>query len=418
MRSKGNEMKLIYKWIPHQLLFFVFISALPQLTWAKSVYGVFRVVKGDVNVLSHKKNGQKIKAKVGQKVYPKDVILTGKDSRSKIVMIDENVINISPDSKVEIEKYEYSPKENKKNVLLGVLYGKVRSKVNQKYDGDKNKFQVKTPSAVAGVRGTDFLASYNSAQNATQVVTFEGQVAFGLPGANGAIINPVKINVGQVASSIAGNVPTPPKMLPPQELKKIEVQSDADKANNNTSANEPAPKEQNQKKPDKKDEKKAQNNDKKTDNKGPNKEDSKTAKKAPNDKKPNVNKEGDSKNQNQGPDSKNQANGGPKPNGPPGDKNGPDSLAGGPEGPPPPPGEGGGSQPGSERAPSSLPPMGDGMMLDSDLPDTAVIDTGQFNPLPVPIYQDIPQYEPIPICETCNEFISDKTRLRIIIKNQ
>src|SRR5690242_19207004 len=91
---------------------------------AADVHGVLQVVKGDVQIKSGQ-TGQMSKAKVGGKVFPKDAIITGKDSRAKIVMIDKNVLNVSPDSNIVIQNYEYAPDQGKKDVLINVLYGKV-----------------------------------------------------------------------------------------------------------------------------------------------------------------------------------------------------------------------------------------------------------------------------------------------------
>lgn len=196
-------------------------------TWAADVHGVLQVVKGDVQIKSAK-DGKTAKAKVGSKIFPKDTIITGKDSRAKIVMVDNNVLNISPETKLEIQNYEYAPEAGKKDVLLNVLYGKVRSKVEQKYDGKTTNFQLKTPTAVAGVRGTDFMAGYAPSTNVSSVVTFEGSVAFGQPGPGGTILNPVAVTPGQM-TEMAGNVaPPPPRPVPPAQLASMDSDSNAD----------------------------------------------------------------------------------------------------------------------------------------------------------------------------------------------
>lgn len=196
---------------------------------AASVNGVFNVVKGDVKVKSGA-SGQVTPAKVGSKVFPKDTIITGKDSRAKIVMIDKNVINVSPETELVFQQYEYSPEDNKKNVLLNVLSGKVRSKVEQKYDGKTSKFQVKTPGAVAGVRGTDFMASFDKKGNSSNIVTFEGKVEFGKPGPGGSIENPVAVGPGQMASAAMGQAPSAPQPVPPSQLASMDKESNADTA--------------------------------------------------------------------------------------------------------------------------------------------------------------------------------------------
>ena len=187
--------------------------------------GVFMVVKGDIKV---EKNGKAVPAKVGMKVVQADTIIAGKDARAKIVMKDKNVLNISPDSKIVIEKYVSNEKTDDKNVTLNVLYGKVRSTVNQKYDGEKNKFHVKTPSAVAGVRGTDFISGYQPDIQKAEFVTFEGQVEVGTLDAGGNITNSVFVNPGEMTSTVAGLPPKPPAPLPQSELAKMEGDTKAD----------------------------------------------------------------------------------------------------------------------------------------------------------------------------------------------
>jgi hypothetical protein len=206
---------------------------------ANDVHGVLQVVKGDVQIKSVK-DGKTSKAKVGGKIFPKDTIITGKDSRAKIVMVDKNVINVSPDSSLEIQNYEYAPEQGKKDVLLNVIYGKVRSKVEQKYDGKGAKFQVKTPTAVAGVRGTDFMASFNQSNRASSVVTFEGRVEFGQPGPGGSIQNPVFVNPGQMSEAVGGSAPPPPQPVPPQQLARMDRESNAEAGGSSSDSRTPA----------------------------------------------------------------------------------------------------------------------------------------------------------------------------------
>ena len=191
--------------------------------------GVMMVVKGDIKVTS--KDGKTDAGKVGRKVGSGDMITSGADSRAKIVMADKNVINVSPDSKIMIEKYENDGKD-KKNVELNVLYGKVRASVEQKYDGEKSKFNIKTPSAVAGVRGTDFMAGFNPSTKVTQVITFSGTVAVGTLGPGGTIRNPVFVQPGQMAQIGMGQSATQPTSVPKEELGKANSETNAESNSN------------------------------------------------------------------------------------------------------------------------------------------------------------------------------------------
>ena len=207
------------------LLMLVFVMASTGLAAGN---GVLMVVKGDVKVQSVKSKTMTA-AKVGMQVNEGDTVIAGKDSRAKLVMMDKNIINISPDSKFTLEKYVNDENKDNKNVVLNVLYGKIRSTVNQKYDGEKSKFHVKTPSAVAGVRGTDFFTGYNVSNKQTTIVTIQGQVevSSGLA-ANGSIANSVFVNPGQQTVASAGQPPAPPTAASQAQMQSLVAESNGD----------------------------------------------------------------------------------------------------------------------------------------------------------------------------------------------
>ncbi len=196
------------------VLIVLFILVSQSKTFAEELHGIFMVVKGDVEVES-KKTG-KFKAKVASKVYAGDVVSTGADSRAKIVMSDRNVFNISTDTKITINKYENDSTTGVKNVEIDLSKGKVRSNVEQKYDGEKSQFMIKTPTAVAGVRGTQFLTSFDPATRRTEIVTFKGAVALSLPGSSAP---PVMVKKGQTSGVGEGQAtPDAPKQMKKEDL--------------------------------------------------------------------------------------------------------------------------------------------------------------------------------------------------------
>lgn len=221
---------------------------------AKSV-GVFTVVKGNIKIQRAGKKKLK-KAKVGTKIKAKDVIIAGKNSRAKVTMMDNNILNISPDTKLELANYKMSKDGGEKNVTLNLMYGKVRSSVKQKYDGKKNTYRVKTKSAVAGVRGTDFIVGYSLSNLQSNIVTFEGQVEVG-SGINpsGQIMNAVKVNPGQFTNVSINTPPKPPAQVPKAQLNALNKATNADTASG-TEERDPASDKNSNKKEKKKEDKK------------------------------------------------------------------------------------------------------------------------------------------------------------------
>lgn len=218
-------------------IFGIAIPAFYSTAYAEQMYGIFMVTKGSVKVQSVKAGT--VDAKVGLKVYEGDTITTAADSRAKIVMSDRNVINLSPDSKMQIAKYENDAGSGKKNVELNLLQGKVRNNVEQTYDGDKSKFLIKTPTAVAGVRGTQFLAGFNPQTMMTTVVTFKGSVSLASLNPQGQVIGaPVVVKKGEMTNAAPNSPPEAPKVVPKEEIKKMDVEtaSSASSSSSNTTA--------------------------------------------------------------------------------------------------------------------------------------------------------------------------------------
>lgn len=90
---------------------------------------------------------------------------------------DKSTINVGPNSEMKIEHYGGGDAG-----VIGLVKGKIRSQVTKDYlqqqqAGTKSKVFVKTPNAVMGIRGTDFLISA-SESGSTSAVLFEGDVRF------------------------------------------------------------------------------------------------------------------------------------------------------------------------------------------------------------------------------------------------
>jgi hypothetical protein len=138
-------------------------------------FGVVLVVKGNVNIKSVARSDKS--ATVGLDVLEGDKLTTGPESTVKIVTVDRNVIVVGEKSELVFEKFKHED-ENKKAVILDLKEGSVRSSIKKKYDQKEEYYHIKTPTAVAGVRGTDFYVEHNVASKENVICTFEGKVSY------------------------------------------------------------------------------------------------------------------------------------------------------------------------------------------------------------------------------------------------
>ena len=185
--------------------------------------GTFIIVKNEVNI--QKKNGSSEVAKVGSTISVGDTVISGTDSRAKIAMQDRNIITVLPNTKLVIEDYKSTDKE--RNVKLSLLEGKVRNDVKEKYDNDKNKFQIRTPTAVAGVRGTKFITSFAKDTQTTEVITLKGEVVVTKYDANkSTALGTVTVSQGEKATlTNDSNPPNDAVNIPKVELREADQET-------------------------------------------------------------------------------------------------------------------------------------------------------------------------------------------------
>ncbi|MGE3611154.1 MAG: FecR domain-containing protein [Bacteriovoracaceae bacterium] len=151
------------------LIAFLFV---PFVSFAQTKVAVVSKLRGEVEVTSL---GKTVKLKAEDWVEDGAVIKTGERSFVQLKFIDKSQMNIGPASEMRIEKFA-----GKDSGVIDLVKGKIRSQVSKDYlqikDQDKSKLFIKTPNAVMGIRGTDFMISTNGAN--TAAVLFEGEVVF------------------------------------------------------------------------------------------------------------------------------------------------------------------------------------------------------------------------------------------------
>ena len=100
---------------------------------------------------------------------------------------------------------------------FSLLLGKVRAVVTERYSAAGAKFEVKSPTAIAGVRGTSFIAEYDRDKDETQVVGIEHFTAVrSLADATGT--KGVRLGPGDATTVRRGSFPTLPTKMPAAAL--------------------------------------------------------------------------------------------------------------------------------------------------------------------------------------------------------
>lgn len=116
--------------------------------------GTFKQIQGDIQL--GREAGRAAPAS-GDAVRQGDRIRTGQAGGASIVLKDGTVLSMGPNTTVDLSQFQFDSTTQNGNFLLDVLQGSVRIVTGLMAKINPERFKVRTPTAVVGVRGTDFI---------------------------------------------------------------------------------------------------------------------------------------------------------------------------------------------------------------------------------------------------------------------
>ncbi len=188
-------------------LSFVLCLFLISLSFAEQK-AIIQKTSGKVEIFSM---GKWRTAKVGYIVSPNQKIKTSRRGYCIIVLEDGHIVRISGGTEVSVSSLVSEKTEFKLTV------GRIRSKISKLISG--RSFNIRTPTAVCAVRGTDFAVEYE--QGITKLEVYEGVVSAKEELTGKEIL----INPGEFTTIVPNQEPTQPQEIPEKD-KGIKQQED------------------------------------------------------------------------------------------------------------------------------------------------------------------------------------------------
>lgn len=120
--------------------------------------GQIKISRGQVSV---EREGRVLPAPVSTRLQPADIVKTGTDGSVGITMDDDSLLSAGPNSTLSLDRYAFDPATNRGRFdaslnkgTLAVISGRIAKE-------SPDAMTVRTPTAVLGVRGTEFAVSVN-----------------------------------------------------------------------------------------------------------------------------------------------------------------------------------------------------------------------------------------------------------------
>ncbi|MBN1500399.1 MAG: FecR domain-containing protein [Spirochaetes bacterium] len=153
------------------IVFYAFTGCKEKSNFAVAYNGIVNFVQGECFIID---GASEKPANPGDTVSQGMKISTRSDKALIDIYIDENVIRLSGKTELEFSKLFQSSDGTSEQVQLNLVKGSVFSKVVRKL-AKHDEFSIKTPTAVASVRGTEFMVEQD--EQKASISCLDGMVA-------------------------------------------------------------------------------------------------------------------------------------------------------------------------------------------------------------------------------------------------
>jgi len=116
--------------------------------------GLVKVAKGSVQI---QRGAAKIPAAVGTALKAQDVVVTGADGSAGITFTDNSLVSVGPNSVFAIDKYRFDTTTHAGEFEGNLRQGRLAAVSGKMVKQSPDSMKIRTPSAIMGVRGTEFV---------------------------------------------------------------------------------------------------------------------------------------------------------------------------------------------------------------------------------------------------------------------
>ena len=137
----------------HLLAAAILAMAVAGVARAEDV-GQIKIAKGSVHV---ERDGQRLPATVGMSIRQSDTVVTGADGSAGITFTDNSLLSAGPNSVLVVDRYAFDRTTHAGHFDASLKKGTLAVVSGKMVKQTPGAMRVRTPAAIMGVRGTDFV---------------------------------------------------------------------------------------------------------------------------------------------------------------------------------------------------------------------------------------------------------------------
>jgi hypothetical protein len=193
------------------------------LVWCAPAHAIQRV--GAVAALEGEAHARRVDGSEwaalapGDDVFLGDRLRTQAASKLKLLFSDDSVLTLAANTELTVDE-QVVPEEEATESYFSLMVGTVRALVSERYGAPGATFEMETPTAVAGVRGTRFIAKHDEEAEETTVLGLSNiTVVRSKDDPEGEYA--VEVREGQVTRVTHGRSPHAPVRAPDDVLRSL-----------------------------------------------------------------------------------------------------------------------------------------------------------------------------------------------------
>ena len=183
--------------------------------------GQVQRVRGEaVGVHAHAED-QGFRLRPKNRLYKDETIYTLEKGKIRFRLNDGSILSLASETKLELNKSVYNKKKKSRSSFLTMAFGKARFLVVKLANFKRSDFKVKTPTAVCGVRGSDYVVE--AAEEVSTFIALE-DTTIEVYNPQFPDAEPMVLKDGEMSKVYKGGYPSEPVKLSPEEIKRVKEQ--------------------------------------------------------------------------------------------------------------------------------------------------------------------------------------------------
>lgn len=138
--------------------------------------GAAGAVSGNVTA-THPWGGDPVRLSSGMVVYLQDDVSTGPAGRMQVLLLDETVFTVGPDTELTLDEFVYDAFTETGRIIASITQGLIKFVSGKVAAKTPKNMKIKTPVGSLGRRGTDFIVAVGN-DGRTRIDVLEGRVEF------------------------------------------------------------------------------------------------------------------------------------------------------------------------------------------------------------------------------------------------